>query len=188
MKITQKGFAPVVLLVIIAVIVIGAGAYYYFQNKSAKDNNVNGDAVYKISDSLNEVKLLNDLIASRNRFGLCINEVANVYKLKQGRVLSQDTIAKAGQCVAKVAKKNSRAGDGEYIVTYSQELPEACKSPRTLSDLLKVQVNINTSQTKAEWQSGIKLTQARIDDIEASLKPANCKAYAEFIRSHGALH
>ena len=190
MKNPQKGFAIPLIIAVFAILVIGVGAYYYSLNKKYGPGVYGGvpdNEIYKVSDSLEEVILLGDLIKSQNRFGLCINEVADMYKVKLGRVLSESTIAKAGQCISTVSKKRSEAEDGIAIVTYSQELPEACKSSRTLSDLLKVEVYTNTLQSKAEWLNGIKFMQTQINDIENSLKPVDCKAYAEFIGSNGTL-
>jgi len=177
----KKYLAPIVI-VLIGVLV---AAVLIFNNQKSV---LREDSVLKMADSTKEALFLNDLIKSQNRFAQCINEIAIAYKNMKGVDMPVASAAKTGQCLITVGKQVSDEGNGIYIVDYTQNLPEACKSSRTLSDLLKVQVDTVTSITQAEWQSGIVMSQSAVDDTEASLKPADCKGYADYITTHGSFH
>jgi hypothetical protein len=158
-----------------------------YVSSAPKSDLAEQDAIKK-ADMTSDVSFLNDLVKSQNRFASCINEVAAAYASTTGKVMPPAYLANARQCLVTIKKTVSSAGNGVYTVDYAQSLPETCKSARTLSDLLKVQVDTGSSTVKPEWQSGIVLDQKTIDNTEASLKPLDCKGYAEFVTTHGSIH
>ena len=172
-----------IIVVVTFVLVGGYVSNYYLQNRI---HNLSDDKVYKISDSTKDVILLNKMIMSQNKFGECINEIALLYKEKTGKDYPIGDAEKSKQCISKLNKKIIRTLDKNYLVNYTQELPEECKSGRTSSELLKVEIDAKTLESNPVWAGGItmsQITQKQKDDIDKSLTFTDCKSYAEYVYS-----
>ena len=167
----------IIIVVVIAIIAI-------FLSNTPK---INDTEVTQIADSNSEVLLLNKVIQSQNRFGDCIDDVAKVYEQQGIKQLTSEIIEKTRRCKSSITKEVTQVSGNKYLVKYNQEMPDECKSARTASNLLNVEVDINTKETVASWQNGITFSESAIQDIENSLEPTDCQSYAEYIGSHGTL-
>ncbi|OGF32583.1 hypothetical protein A2478_00005 [Candidatus Falkowbacteria bacterium RIFOXYC2_FULL_36_12] len=168
------GFVVVAVIITIAVVLFNTPK-------------INDSEITQITDSNSEVLLLNKVIQSQNRFSDCIDEVAKVYEEQGIKQLTPEIIEKTRRCKSSVSKEVTKISGDNYLVKYNQNMPEDCKSARTVSNLLNVEVNIHTKETAGNWQNGIVFSESAIQDIENSLEPKDCKAYADYIGSHGTL-
>ena len=149
---------------------------------------VDEQQMISLADSTNEAVLLNKIVLNQNRWSDCADEVATLYQEKGIRTMTPAAIEKTKKCKSSLQKTLVKKDNSNYVVVYTQTMPEGCGSSRTVSNLLNVSIDITTDKTISTWDSRIKLTQAEIDIIENSLKPADCKAFADFIGSHGSLN
>ena len=167
----------IILVVVIAIIAI------FLSNPSKIDDN----EVTQITDTNSEVLLLNKVIQSQNRFGDCIDDVAKIYEQQGIKQLTPEIIEKTRRCKSSISKEVTKISGNKYLVKYNQEMPEECKSARTVSNLLNVEIDMDTKETVAKWQNGITFSESAIQDIENSLEPSDCQSYADYIGSHGTL-
>src|SRR3989338_2241516 len=171
------------ILGIIVVVVIAVIAF--FLSNTPKINNTK---VMQIANSNSEVLLLNKVIQSQNRFSDCIDEVASIYEQQGIKQLTPEIIEKTRRCKSSVSKEVTKISGNKYLVRYNQDMPEDCKSPRTVSNLLNVEVDMDTKESIVSWQNGITFSESAIQDIENSLEPKDCQSYAEYIGSHGTFN
>ncbi len=170
------------ILGIIAISVIVIIAIVLFNTPKVSDIEVT-----QIADTNSEALLLNKIIQSQNRFSDCIDEVAKVYEQQGVKQLTSEIIEKTRRCKSSVSKKVAKISRDKYLVIYNQHIPEDCKSARTVSSLLNVEVNMNTKETVSDWQNEIVFSESAIQNIENSLEPTDCQAYAQYIGSYGIL-
>lgn len=167
----------IILVVSIAIIIIS-----YFNAPKFTNAEIMG-----IADSNQEVLLLNKVILSQNRLSDCIDDIAKVYEQQGIKQLTPEIIEKTRRCKISISKEVIKINGDKYTVKYNQDMPEDCKSAKTISNLLDVEVNLNTKETVGNWQSGIVFSESAIKDIENSIEPKDCEAYAQYIGSHGTL-
>lgn len=148
---------------------------------------INDTEVTQIANSNSEVLLLNKVIQSQNRFSDCIDEVAKVYEQQGIKQLIPGIIEKTRRCKSSVSKEVNKISGNKYLIKYNQDMPEDCKSSRTVSNLLNVEVDMDTKESIGRWQNGIIFSESAIQDIESSLEPKDCLSYAEYIGSQGTL-
>lgn len=160
-----------IFLIIIALLIFN----YY------KPTNVDNGLVLAIADNSDALSTLNKLVANQNKYIDCLDEVKIIYQ-EQGIPTSGMDEKKI--CKTTIEKSVVRKDDENYIVIYTQVMPDECKSSNTQSNLLNVTVNVRTNKTTASWISGSDPSQLpAFSIIEELVDAPDCNSYVDILNS-----
>jgi len=166
--------------IIVAIIVIGIIFLYTFRSGNSFPKN---QKALSLANTAPEALLLSQLIDSQNRFADCIDEISKISTVP----FSTEQIEKGKICRSSISTEVLKTGKNTYQVFYMQNLPVGCASQNTVLKPLSITVDVSTGQASAEWQNGISFSDKSMQNIRESIQTKDCKAFAEYITTHGTI-
>ena len=137
--------------------------------------------VIAAADTTAEAAMIHKLADVQNRYIECMEEVLQEYEAIGMPPMSTDEIAEAKMCTVSVtAEAKANDATGGYIVEYRQSMPVQCESSKAKALLLRVFVDKEKTNARAEWPNdATPNVEAALQSMDGLLEKATCSEYAK---------